>query len=84
MKKGLRPWTQNHINVSTIIRSKPRPDEEGIETMATGTRRELLHWYGSKPRPDEEGIETGQEKQFRQNHTALRSKPRPDEEGIET
>ena len=64
--------------------SKPRPDEEGIETgpavlSTTSSKR-------SKPRPDEEGIETQSHWDNKSVHILelLSSKPRPDEEGIET
>ena len=42
------------------IRSKPRPDEEGIETLCDGEHSCTLLFPAlrSKPRPDEEGIET--------------------------
>ena len=46
-------------------RSKPRPDEEGIETfcLARARQRTKAKDNCSKPRPDEEGIETHRTRQ---------------------
>ena len=38
--------------------SKPRPDEEGIETSRLSSSDWQSRIQCSKPRPDEEGIET--------------------------
>ncbi len=83
MKKGLRRY--GHIrNNQGYVRSKPRPDEEGIETCSMSCSRQS--WLVSVPNLDlmKKGLRPYCSEQLIDSLYVLRSKPRPDEEGIET